>query len=305
MLATELIRVVKGLIIGKAETRYNVISSETDQHFQLKSLEAFLLNQNSHDRHRNTIFVNFNQKDKGYLKDIITKISNSENCKIYNVETKLKDTDSSGCWTDEFIENFKKQIKNLVSSDATKPSFLIINGFEKSFSYINSTKTAFNLINFFKSKELKNLRSVNFFVIRDQLSTQIYKYLVSICNSEVSIGSDESNELMMNQFEVNYYFKEISGFSESYIYEITIDHVKETVSLEEAKRNREVIQEMDPDKLVKGTFSMGLSESQKQQKDNVLLPHIELIKHYEESDEEEDQILGVDDEQDEDEDVDV
>ena len=179
MLATELIRVLKGNLVGKAETKFNVISSDTEKSFQLKSLEALLLSQNSKDNHKNSIFINFNTKEKGQLQNIISKVSNSENCKIYNVETKLRDLDDQGCWTDDFIEKFKKQIKGLVTSDASKPCFLILNGFEKTFSYMKSNRTVFDLINFFKVKELKNIRSINFFVIRDQIDTQIYKYLIS------------------------------------------------------------------------------------------------------------------------------
>ena len=69
---------------------------------------------------------------------------------------------------------------------------------------------------------------------------------------------------------------------------------KNSVSLNEAVENREIYTETDPDKLVKGTFSMGLSEAEKRAKEGVLLPHMELIKRYEDDDsEEENGILGV------------
>lgn len=51
---------------------------------------------------------------------------------------------------------------------------------------------------------------------------------------------------------------------------------------------------------------MGVSKEQQVAKDNLLLPHMELIQQYNtEDDDYEEQVLGVDDEQDEDEDVDV
>lgn len=61
----------------------------------------------------------------------------------------------------------------------------------------------------------------------------------------------------------------------------------------EAEENKEIIQETNPDKLVKGTFQMGLGDSEKRARDNVLLPHMELIKHYDDDDSEEDEVLGV------------
>jgi hypothetical protein len=63
--------------------------------------------------------------------------------------------------------------------------------------------------------------------------------------------------------------------------------------LGEAEENKEIIQETNPDKLVKGTFQMGLGDAEKRARDNVLLPHMELIKQYDDDDSEEDEVLGV------------
>jgi hypothetical protein len=63
--------------------------------------------------------------------------------------------------------------------------------------------------------------------------------------------------------------------------------------LGEAEENKEIIQETNPDKLVKGTFQMGLGDAEKRARDNVLLPHMELIKYGEDSDSDEDEVLGI------------
>jgi len=264
-----------------------------------------LLSQNSHDRHRNTVFLNFQSSIKGQLHQKLQSLKSNEHIKILSIDTNLYNLTEDGTWTDKFFEEtILKQIKDLFTTN-DKPVSLIINGLEKAISFMQDKARIFKFISLLKSKEIKNLRSVNLFLLKDQLDISIYTYIASVCNNEVVIKLDD--DINVRNFEVDYFFKEPSGFSESYIFEVQLDFVKETVILEEAKENKEIIQETNPDKLVEGgTFSMGLTDQQRKMKDQVLLPHMELIKHYEDDDEEEqEEILGVDDEQDEDEDVDV
>lgn len=85
-------------------------------------------------------------------------------------------------------------------------------------------------------------------MLKDQLSRGSYGYLTSISNSEISIIEKDHYEIKNDIFEVDFYFREVSGFSESYKYEINLDHVKGKVTLNDATENQEVYVETDVDK---------------------------------------------------------
>lgn len=71
--------------------------------------------------------------------------------------------------------------------------------------------------------------------------------------------------------------------------------------MEESEENRIVKKETNFDNIVDTTFKLGLSEKEKKQKNNILLPHFEKIDREEDTD----MIQFKDDEQDELDDVDV
>ena len=74
--------------------------------------------------------------------------------------------------------------------------------------------------------------------------------------------------------------------------------------MEEAEENKLVVKETDPDKVLKSTFKIGFSnQSSKLSKDQMVLPHFEIIRREEERLARPERVQ--DEEQDEEDDVDV
>ena len=96
-----------------------------------------------------------------------------------------------------------------------------------------------------------------------------------------------------------------SGFSQSHRFKFVFDLEKKILAIEESDENKIVIKETDPDKLIQSTFKLGFSnQTSKSQKDQLLLPHFEMIKATQSKPEEIEEQLE-DEEQDEEDDVDV
>lgn len=148
--------------IGKNEIKFNIFSCPSDQSDQLRSLEAFLVNQNNNDKHRNTIFLNFQPRLQGLLSDSVKKLESSpETSKVIQVIPKLSDLDSNGLWSEAYFTEILQTIKRQIA-DETRPTSVIINGLERAVPSL-LPKNLFTLVNLFKHKDLKNLRSVNIF----------------------------------------------------------------------------------------------------------------------------------------------
>ena len=96
-----------------------------------------------------------------------------------------------------------------------------------------------------------------------------------------------------------------SGFSQSHRFKFVFDLEKKVLSIEESEENKIVVKETDPDKLIQSTFKLGFSnQSSKSQKDQLLLPHFEMIKATQSKPVDIEEQLE-DEEQDEEDDVDV
>jgi hypothetical protein len=131
MLGNELIRCLKGMNIGKNEIKFNVFGAPSDQASQLRSLEAFLVNQNCGDKHRNTIFLNFQPRLQGYFSECVRKLGACpETSKIIHVVPKMSELDSQGQWTAEYFAQTLQTIKKEIC-DESRPTSLIVNGLER------------------------------------------------------------------------------------------------------------------------------------------------------------------------------
>ena len=177
MLGNELLRVLKGMNIGKNEIKFNVFSASSEQFNQLRSLEAFLLNQNNNDKHRNTIFLNFQPRLQGFFAESVQKAnSSSDSSKTIQILPKLSDLDSNGFWTERYFQQTLETIKKNIS-DETRPTSLILNGLERAISCL-SKKNLFILINLFKHKDLKNLSNLKKSIFFNKTNRKCQYFLV-------------------------------------------------------------------------------------------------------------------------------
>ena len=190
-------------------------------------------------------------------------------------------------------------------TEKSDASVLLISGLEL-YSWFASPEKFRNQIKIFKSRDFGDkLKIIHLFIFADQIANP--KYL-SILREECTFLIDFSKATSMNKFT-----------ADCVSYQETTNASKEKISgsmknglivFEKYVPQNQVIEKKNPDQLIKTTFKLGLSEEQKAEKGKQVLPfykqkQIDEMKKKENTNLEEQFDLGIDDEQDEDDDFDV
>lgn len=264
---------------------------DSRQSFFIHNYVAFMISRNKDNKDRNLIIIDFTSK-------VIDNPSISGTSNVHHHKVNLHQIPQS------FTDLIEKYI-----TDKTKKNVVIILGLEIYLNVINDSQAA-DLYDILNNGGLNSsVRSLQIMLLPDQLLIpDRLKHLQKVINFTLDFRSvDHFDKFTL--FAVNYQDnginikEQISGSFKDNILALS-KYVPENI----------VIEKKDPDKLIKSTFKLGMSETEKVTKDKLILPYYQekQIKEMEEKvmrgdeDDEEDEIeLGIDDEVDEDEDLDV
>lgn len=257
-----------------------------------------------------------------YLKFLVDKNKDNKDRNIYIIDftaRKLNGSVISGAPNTHYcrmnlshLGHGFAELVNKCLADKTKKNVVIVLGFEIYINLLSESKVA-EVFEAIHSESLdQSVRSLHLLMLPDQLLVSMnLKKLQRILDFTLDFrGVDHFDKFSL--FAVNYQESSIN--------------VKEKISgvfkdgglmLSKFVTENTVIEQKDPDKLIKSTFKLGISDKEKTNKDKLVLPYYQekQVKEMEEKvlrgdeqddDDDDEQVeLGVDDEVDEDEDLDV
>jgi hypothetical protein len=182
---------------------------------------------------------------------------------------------------------------------------LVISGMEM-YSWFATPEKLREQMRILKSKDFsEKLKIIHLFCFGDQFAT--LKHL-AVLKEESTFLINFSKATNLNKFTVDCVsYQESANPSKE---KISGSMKNGLLSFEKYVPQNHIVEKKNPDQLIKSTFKLGLSEEQKAEKDRQILPfykqkQIEEMRKKESDDIDEQFDLGIDDEQDEDDDFDV
>jgi hypothetical protein len=190
-------------------------------------------------------------------------------------------------------------------TEKSDTSILLIKGLDLYSSFVSAEifRTQIKLL---KSKDIgEKIKIVHIFCFEEQFSSA--QYLADL-KTESTFLIDFSEVKNLDRFIVSCVNYQESTYHSK---EKVAGSIKNgQISFEKHIPENHIIEKKNPDQMIKSTFKLGVSEEQKAEKDRLILPHykqreIDEMEKKEINDLEEQYDLGIDDEQDEDDDFDV
>jgi len=141
---------------------------------------------------------------------------------------------------------------------------------------------------------------IYWFYETDQVDIKIAELLERLSELKVRILDEFKEVTHFEEFSVDFFRALVSGFTESHRFHVKLSLDDARVAIEEAHENKIKPKETNFDNIVATTFKLGMSDSDRKNKERIKLPHFEKIDDYGKID-----LELKDDEQDEEDDVDV